>query len=183
MENVSTNSIPYETLLAAANGEETALAAVIARFLPVVHLYARRAVCPGLDFDDAIQEGLIGLLNAVKTYSPQRGAAFESYAGVCIRRAISSAQRKAGAKKQAPLSGYLSLEGEAAGADPAEITIQREQVAKVLANIRTKLSALEKQVLIFALAGYSYRQIAQKLGLPLKMVDNAMQRARKKLKT
>ncbi|MDL2215584.1 sigma-70 family RNA polymerase sigma factor [Ruminococcaceae bacterium OttesenSCG-928-N02] len=171
------------TVAAAAAGDETALAAVIAKLLPSIRVYARRAVYAGLDQDDATQEGLIGLLSALKTYQPGHEVAFEAYARLCIRRAIFSARRKAAAKKQAPLAGYLPIEGETIAADPAEITIQREQLERTLANIRTRLSPMEKQVLQLALMGYSYRQVAVHLGLPVKMVDNAMQRARKKLKT
>ncbi len=170
-------------LAAAAGGDETALAMVIAKLLPAVRFYAGRASCPGLDFDDAMQEGLIGVLSAIKTYRQGKGANFYTYASLCARRAVASARRKALAKKQAPLAAYLQYDAQiTTGQDPVEITIQRENVQTVLDDINALLSPLEKQVLTRSLAGLSYQEIAAALSLPQKAVDNATQRIRKKLK-
>lgn len=42
----------------------------------------------GIESDDLIQAGMIGLLAAAKDYSPDRGASFSTYAGIRIRGAI-----------------------------------------------------------------------------------------------
>ena len=47
-------------------------------------------------------------------------------------------------------------------------------------NIEKTLSDFEKQVLDGYVKGYSYVTIAQKLDSPVKSVDNAIQRIRKK---
>ena len=65
----------------ARGGDEAALAALIAKFMPVIRRFARAAVCPGLDFDDAVQEGYIGLFHAVKSFEEEGGqASFSTYA-------------------------------------------------------------------------------------------------------
>ena len=45
----------------AQQGDENALAALIARMMPAIRKGAADCTAPGLDFDDAVQEGLIGL--------------------------------------------------------------------------------------------------------------------------
>ena len=43
----------------AQQGDENALAALIARMMPAIRKGAAECTAPGLDFDDAVQEGLI----------------------------------------------------------------------------------------------------------------------------
>ena len=60
----------------ARNGDEQAIAGLIARQMPQIRSLAAKAVRPGLDFDDAVQEGIIGLFSALETFDAQKGAAF-----------------------------------------------------------------------------------------------------------
>ena len=80
----------------ARNGDEQAIAGLIARQMPQIRSLAAKAVRPGLDFDDAVQEGIIGLFSALETFDAQKGAAFATYANVCVQNAIVSAVRAAG---------------------------------------------------------------------------------------
>ena len=50
-----------QTLARARAGQEAAVAAVLTHMMPMLRRAAARAVCPGLEFDDALQEGIIGL--------------------------------------------------------------------------------------------------------------------------
>ncbi|MFQ8832272.1 MAG: sigma-70 family RNA polymerase sigma factor [Ruthenibacterium lactatiformans] len=77
----------------ARNGDEQAIAGLIARQMPQIRSLAAKAVRPGLDFDDAVQEGIIGLFSALETFDAQKGAAFATYANVCVQNAIVSAVR------------------------------------------------------------------------------------------
>lgn len=166
----------------AARGDETALAAVIARMLPSIRAEAVKAVCPGLEAEDAVQEGLIALLRAVQSYRAGQGP-FEPYARRCIANAIRDARRAAGRKKHQLLNESVELEQQpASGQDPEEIAIRNEEYHLAMHNIHTRLSAFEKQVLLLFLDGYSYAAIAQKLAKPAKAVENAMVRVRRKLK-
>ena len=160
----------------AARGDETALAAVIARMLPSIRAEAVKAVCPGLEAEDAVQEGLIALLRAVQSYRAGQGP-FEPYARRCIANAIRDARRAAGRKKHQLLNESVELEQH-----PEEIAIRNEEYHLAMHNIHTRLSAFEKQVLLLFLDGYSYAAIAQKLAKPAKAVENAMVRVRRKLK-
>ena len=87
--------IPPQLCIKAIQGDQAALAKVITQMMPTIRRGALRAACPGLDLEDAEQEGLIGLFTALRTYDPQGAASFPTYAAVCIRNAQWSARRAA----------------------------------------------------------------------------------------
>ena len=136
----------------AQQGDENALAALIARMMPAIRKGAAECTAPGLDFDDAVQEGLIGLFHAVRGFDPAAGQTFTAYAAACIRHA------------------------------PEELAIFGEQYADTLRRMQTELSALERTVLMAGLEGRTPAQTARELGLPAKNVANALARARRKLR-
>lgn len=171
-----------ETLAGARAGQEAALAAVLAHMMPSMRRAAAMGVCPGLEFDDAVQEGIIGLFRAIKTYDEAKGAAFETYACTCIQNAVVAAQRTAGRKKHAPLNQGLPLDEAVPTPGPEEIAIQNEAMESTLQAIQTRLSPFEQEVLALFLAGDSYEQIARQLGRTEKAVENALFRLRRKLR-
>ena len=171
-----------QTLARARAGQEAAVAAVLTHMMPLLRRAAARAVCPGLEFDDALQEGIIGLFGAIKTYHAAGGASFETYAAVCIRNAVTAARRAAGRKKNAPLNQSLPLEAAAPAPGPEVLASRREQLRSTVADIQTRLSPFEREVLAAHLAGGSYRQIARQLGCTPKAVENALVRLRRKLR-
>ncbi len=175
--------ISYEEIQAARNGSEPALAAIIARRMDLVRHLAARAAGPGLDFDDAVQEGLIGLFHAIEHYREDSAASFSTYSAICIQNAISSAQKTAGRKKHAPLNQSVPLNESASIPGPEDQAILNEQVSITLSRMHTRLSPLERTVLRLALAGYPRKEIARRMGQPPKSVENALLRARRKLKS
>lgn len=169
-------------LQAAKSGSEVELAAIMARYMPVIRRAARRAAGPGLDFEDAVQEGIIGLFSAIQSYGEDRGASFSTYAAVCINNAAASAKKAAGRKKHAPLNQSVPISDEQSIPGPEDAAIANEQVQVTMKKARTVLSAMEKSVLRLYLDGYSYIQIAKRLGVNEKAVENALGRVRKKLR-
>lgn len=163
-------------------GDEQALAAVLSRQMPQIRTLAAKAVGPGLDYDDAVQEGLIGLLSALRTFSEEKGASFSTYANACVQNAIASAVRRAQRKKHAPLNTSVPYTEQESAPGPEELLMQSEQYNQTMQSIDTRLSAMEKQVLGLFLDGCSYSVIARRLEITEKAVDNALQRVRLKLK-
>ncbi len=158
-------------------------------FLPYIRKRASRIKSVGLAYDDIIQEGLIGLLGAVDTFDEERGVSFETYAIACIDNRIYSALRQDSRKKNLPLNSSLSLsENEDSSLEVLvtqsleDLVILREEVSAVLEQIHEDLSSFEKKVLALYLEGYSYLAISELLSSSPKSVDNALQRARRKLK-
>ena len=178
------NRISDEQLCAlAAAGERSAEETLVLRHTRLVRMCARPFFLAGGDSEDLIQEGMLGLLAAIREFRPDRGARFATYAQVCVRRRIISAVRSASGGKHAPLNDYVSLEllsSEAGALDPEDLIIRREAFYALEGDISESLTRLEKQVLARYLEGESYAEIARAVGRSPKSVDNAVQRIRRK---
>ena len=167
---------------------EASLARVMTRFMPYIHRRAMGVSADGLEYDDMVQEGLIGLFSAIESFDAGQGASFSTYAITCINNCMASAVRGAARKKHLPLNSCLSLsdEGSAdipAGSTPEEVAIAREGYAALKLAIQDDLSPFEREVLALYLEGYDYAALAARLDSTPKSIDNALQRARKKLKS
>jgi len=109
---------------------------------------------------------------------------------MCVERQMVSAVRQATRKKHAPLNSSVSYDQpsfaakdfQKGGADPEEQYINRESREKIEKYMRDSLSKMENTVLALYLEGYSYARIAEVLGKDEKAIDNAIQRARKKIR-
>lgn len=163
-------------------GDEAAMAAAIARMMPAIRRSAAFCAGPGMEFEDAVQEGIIGLFRAIQTYDPGRGASFETYAGVCALNAQIAAARSARSKKHGPLNDSVPLEESGTAQSPEELAIAAERYQQIVREMEVRLSELERQVLALYLAGCSARQIGQRLGRDEKTAENAMGRVRRKLR-
>ena len=152
----------------------------------------------GAEKEDIIQEGLIGLFKAIKTFNAEKNNTFKTFANMCIERQLITAIKSSNRQKHMPLNSYLSLNmsaydnEEENGAelmdtfdsktieDPLETIINKEYYDEIEKSIDKTLSQFEKQVLDRYMKGESYVTIAKRLDSPVKSVDNAIQRIRKK---
>jgi len=78
-------------LRAAQAGDRDARDQLVTSSLGLVRSVAARYRDLGLPFDDLVQEGALGLLDAIDHFDPDRGACFETYCRFRIRRAIRKA--------------------------------------------------------------------------------------------
>lgn len=176
-----------ELVLRAANGDDAAMALLIATVTPIARAKASGFASPRVSGDDLVQEGMLGFLDALKTYDASKGSPFKAYAEVCINNRIVSAVRTSFNNKNAALSNALSYESakvdEAdSGADPANIVSEKEDSEHIRDMLSKGLSDFEKQVVDLRLMDMSYSQISQRLCCSEKAVDNALQRIRKKMR-
>ena len=159
-------------------GNQTAFQQLALRYVFVI----KKVACNfqgSMDNDDLIQEGFLGLYNAVNTYNENGGASFRTYAGVCIRNKMVSAVRSAGKGiRTEELREDIPVRSED---EPENAFIIKEEFAEVMKCIEERLSKSEKKVLSLYLEGKSYDEIAAELNKSRKFCDNAMQRVRKKL--
>ena len=177
------------------DGNEAAGEALILRYGKVVRSAIRPYFLAGGDSEDLLQEGMIGMLSAMREYDPQGGASFHTYAELCIRRRIISAAKSASRLKHSPLNDGISLEdvlsdenqnlsrlaGQRFDRSPEDQVLAREHIGDILSDYTRYLSAFETEILRDYLNGDSYATIAIKCGRSRKSVDNAVQRIRKKL--
>lgn len=167
----------------AAGGDRAAEEELVKRYLRFVRVCARPYFLAGGDSEDLIQEAMFGLLKAIREFDPQRDAAFRTFAEVCIRNRIRSAVTTAARDKHAPLNNSIPFESPMLGSgdDPEELYISREEEAERLDRLQQRLSPLEQSILSLFLRGLSYREISAQVGRPIKSVDNAVQRIRRKV--
>lgn len=183
MSKIPINS---ETVYAARYGDKAAMNELISAFAPTVEIIASGYVgrCP-MTRSDLIQEGMIGLLGSVYGYDPDEGVRFETFATVCISNRIKSAVRNQLRSKHMPLNGYVDIDDVEISddmSDPQTMIIMQERFEDLSESIEKKLTHLEKDVLRLHIGGHNYSSIAEMLSISVKSVDNALQRARKKLK-
>jgi RNA polymerase sporulation-specific sigma factor len=182
-------------------GNRLAEETLVLRYSRLVRVCARPYFLAGGDGEDLTQEGMLGLLSAIREFSPVGGAAFRSFAELCIRRRMISAVRVAAGEKQSPLNTYVSLELSLSAGDdayasasfgtalafparqenPEDVLIQKERFGVLLRLIDRQLTEFEQTVLGFYLEGHSYFEIAKEVNRSTKSVDNAVQRIRRKL--
>lgn len=176
-------------------GDEMAGGQLAERYRPLVKRCTRPYFLMGGDGEDLIQEGMIGLVCSMQGYDVDGAASFKSYAELCVRRRIMDAVRSANRSKHMPLNYRLSLEelsaeeneAEALLSDeryklsPEELIIEQEKRSRVREMSEKLLSPLEKKVLKLYLEGLSYEEMAAKMEKPVKSVDSALQRIKKKL--
>jgi len=193
---------PYQEIsdealcLSVAEGDPDAEEALVIRYRQMVRACARPYFLAGGDSEDLIQEGMVGLLKAIREYDAARAASFRAFAETCIRNRLFTAIRAAGRGKHTPLNHSLSFEtplfqgnGDhyaygselSCSEDPEELLIGREAYQERLDELKGQLSGFETKILACYLRGLSYTEIADEVDRSPKSVDNAVQRIRRKL--
>lgn len=190
--------LPDDKLAALAqSGNLDAEEALLKKYKDAVRIKANMYYMAGADEDDVMQEGMIGLMKAIRQYSPEREASFGTFAGICITKQIISAIRSADRDKHKALNTSVSLSrpletgneevtladtlSSGTGESPEEMLIFKDIVYYILHNGDNIFSEFEMNVLSEFIKGNDYEKIADKLGKNVKSVDNAMQRTRKKI--
>ena len=178
------------------SGDKLALEFLIDKYKELVNMKVSKFFMIGAEREDIVQEGLIGLFKAIKSYNAEKQNSFKTFANLCIERQLITAIKSSNRQKHMPLNSYLSLNTTAYEEDensnlldifdahqiedPLETITKKEYYETVENAIDKSLSDFEKQVLNRYMQGESYMQIAQKLDAPVKSIDNAIQRIRKK---
>ena len=169
---------------------------LLEKYRTLVTMKANRFFLIGAENDDMIQEGMIGLFKAIQSFDQEKNNSFKTFANLCIERQLITAIKTSNRQKHIPLNSSFSLNISAfddnddttvidiidnkAVEDPLDTITKREYIEFVENRIDKNLSSFEKQVLENYIQGESYVVIAEKLKSPVKSVDNAIQRIRKK---
>ena len=179
-------------------GDEKALTYLLEKYKELVNIKVGRYFLIGAEREDVMQEGMIGLFKAIKSFDQEKQNSFKSFANICIERQLITAIKTSNRQKHMPLNSYLSLNTAAYDnneedsvelidtfnsntiEDPLETVMKKEYYEQMQNNIEKSLSKFEKKVLERFIKGESYTVIAKRLDSPVKSVDNAIQRIRKK---
>ena len=186
-----------ETLVQMIKEEnKKALDYLLNKYRDIVTMKANRFFIIGAERDDMIQEGFWGLYKAIQSFDTEKQNSFRTFANLCIERQLITAIKTSNRQKNIPLNSSFSLNVSAYDEnddmsvldvldtktveDPLETIIKREYYISIENKINQNLSKFEKDVLNQYIQGQSYVAIADCLDAPVKSVDNAIQRIRKK---
>ena len=178
----------------AARGNRMAEEILVMRCGGLVRGCVRPFFLVGGDSEDLTQEGMLGLLKAIREYDAEREAPFRAFAEICVRNRLYSVLRDSMRDKRKALNqsvsfhtpdfdrdSYISGTNHLAQRNPEEFLIDREHTAALLSGVRKQLSEFEAKVLGYYLDGLSCGEIADAVGKSPKSVDNAVQRIRRKV--
>jgi len=179
-------------------GEDEIIDYLMTKYKSLVLKKVRTMYLLGGETEDLIQEGMIGLIKAVRDYDESQGATFHTFANICVSRQIYTAIERAGRKKHIPLNFYVSIYEEKESKDdkrqpplietmkseiendPEALYFGKEYTEVFLGKLKERLSHLENQVLSQYLVGTDYKGIAEALGKSPKTIDNAIWRFKQK---
>jgi RNA polymerase sporulation-specific sigma factor len=188
-----------QLVIRARNGDTAAMDTLIRRYTGFVRLKSSSYFLAGGDSEDLIQEGLIGLYKAVRDFRSDKETSFRSFAELCITRQIITAIKTATRFKHAPLNTYVSFSQTPAGQEsegdctlgdalpgpsvdePSIVVISTEELQSLVFTLGTGLSQLESEALRLYLEGSSYEEMAERLEVDTKTIDNALQRVKRKI--
>ena len=199
-DNIDYDNMTDEDLVEITKSEDkSAFEYLLNKYKELVNIKVSKYYIVGAEKDDIIQEGLIGLFKAIKSYKSDMKNSFKSFANMCIERQLITAIKSSNRQKHMPLNSYLSLNVSAYDEedgksdtplidvfnttlieDPLDTITKKEYYQNIEKTIDKSLSDFEKKVLNKYINGKSYIEIAEDLDTPVKSVDNAIQRIRKK---
>lgn len=196
IDNQYENKKDNELISMIKDGDQKALNFLIQKYKEIVNMKVGKYFIVGAEREDIIQEGMIGLFKAIKNFKPEMQNSFKTFANLCIERQLITAIKTSNRQKHMPLNSYLSLNATAyeedentsimeilntdSAEDPLETITKKEYYEIVENTIDKSLSDFEKQVLNKYIQGQTYISIAEELNTPVKSIDNAIQRIRKK---
>ena len=177
-------------------GDEHALSFLIEKYKDLVNSKVGKYFIIGAERDDIIPEGMIGLYKAIKGFDSCKQNTFKTFANICIERQLITAIKSSNRQKHMPLNSYLSLNTAAYNdddsselietfevdtiEDPLDTIMKKEYYNELQNTMHKSLSKFEENVLERYMQGESYELIAKRLDAPVKSIDNAIQRIRKK---
>lgn len=195
-----------ELILRAQSGDDEAMNKLLSHYKTLVLSVTRKYFLINNEPSDLVQEGMIGLFNAIRSFDKSSHVSFYSYARLCIKRQVQSAVISNNRLKNQMLNTYFSINNqgkilltesrgdeklndedngfylESKGFTPEENVVFKEKLEETEDKIEKALSTYEKEVLRLYMSGLNYTQIAIKLKKDAKSIDNALSRIKIKLK-
>ena len=170
------------------SGHDDAFEAIASRYLGLISSAAKkyRGMSADIDDSDMIQEGMVALLSACRSFDGDKGMSFKNYLMICVENRYRSMMRSSSRQSAVPARNMISIEEQDVAFDPTvtslpELVETKEYIDSLHRILKYSLSNLEYKVAILHLSGYSYKEISRRLDISLKSVDNAQTRIRHKL--
>lgn len=190
----------YELLSYISEKNEEASEVLFEKYRPLILATANRMLgyCKntGLELNDLIQEGMLGLNLAMNSFDEEKDTSFYTYAKMCIERKIISQVVASRRLKHKVLNDSLSLENTDENNtdyvydksltdnsyNPEKILFNGENEKDLVKEVSDILTDFEAQVFELKINGFDYKEIAEILDKDIKAIDNALQRIKVKIK-
>lgn len=181
----------YELVFLAQEGNEDAINLIYQKYKPIIIKKSKNAIVfashHGIEINDIMQEGFIGLDEAIRDFSQDTEATFYTFANLCIDRQIANYLKKMTSGKDRILNDAITINDSLEktmrdGTDIEKYFIFRDNNEEITANIRQKLTNFEKKVFDLRLKGYSFEEIANILNKDMKAIYNTFFRIKEKIK-
>lgn len=185
--NNLSNKSDEELIILAKTGDDNYLEILLERYKPLVLSLANRYFIRGQDRDDVIQEAMIALFKAIQAFDTKKQTSFAGFVKTTTQNHLIDSIRKSEAKNNRVLNDAVSIENMKFFIEDEQnedFGIHEEELQDLLSNeeFKSNFSDLEWQVLNLRLIKLSYNDIAKELDVKEKVVDNALQRIKQKLK-
>lgn len=180
-----------------ANGDEKAREKLIVHNLRLVVYIAKKFENSGVNIEDLISIGTIGLIKAVNTFSPEKNIKLATYASRCIENEILMHLRKIASQKievslDEPLNtdwdGNELMLADVLGSDVDEISreIEEDDEKRILREIIENLPEREREIIDmrFGLGEkeeLTQKEVADKMGISQSYISRLEKRIIKKL--
>lgn len=167
-------------IASAKKGDGAAFEALAKSYKRVLDFHIKNFIPHPSMYDDLFQEGLIGLLKAVRSYDG-KSSSFATFASLCVRNSIISGVRKYSGQVQKTVTlSDTNFDETAPSAE--EVHLDSVRVRILYDKVYEALSPYEKSVFDMYLSDMPYETIAFVMGKSVKSISNAVFRIRQKLK-
>ncbi len=177
-------------VLSKAKTDEHALELILNEYAPIVRGISRRYFLFGGEQEDLIQEGMVGLYQAIMSFDEKNGTSFKTYAINCIDNKIKTAIKQANRQKNLALNQYTTILDEldddeegyiviSEGMSPEESYFRRQRNRLIVQRLKEELSLEERKILSQYLQGAKYIDIAKEMNKSVKYIDNKLFRIKK----
>ncbi|MGL6023463.1 MAG: sigma-70 family RNA polymerase sigma factor [Cetobacterium sp.] len=186
--------IKNEDILLAKKGDKESIEKIFIEYKNIIDARNKTLFLKGADREDLVQEGMIGLMKAIKSFDENRNVAFNTFASLCIKRQIITAVKNYNSERNKNLNTAMQGEGYSEIEEivkynspslkyytPEQIIVGKELMKFMKKFLKDNLSGLEKEVFSYMVKGYGYLEIAKKLDKDSKAIDNSIQRIKKKV--
>ena len=189
----------YELLYLISENNEDAKKLFYEKYKPIIEMKVKKYISyvesRGYDYNDLVQEGMIGLSRAITDYKTQKDVQFNTFANVCIERQIFSFLRNIDSGKHKVLNDSISFDTttntygksldqilDDKNINPETSFVQNEETNDLFDNILGELTDKESEVFKLRAQGFTYKEIASLLNISEKSVSKAIEKIKIKAK-
>lgn len=186
----------YELVGMISEADEDAEKIIYEKYKPLIIQTAKKYIPyfnnKGVEIADLIQEGYIGLSEAIRNFKDNKNARFSTFAVLCVERQLKTYLTTANRQKHHYLNNSISLYEkdespliEILASDehnPIHYVVNKDNIKNILNELYSKFTDIEKQVFELKMSNFSNNEIAEILEITYKQVDNTTQRIKQKVK-